>query len=109
MKELYDFRKAYKMCVDCGKEKAIRGETLCPNCKDRRREWDRRRLAKMTDAERTDFKARQAAYQKARRDRLISEGLCVSCGKRKVESYRQCERCRLKVYNRHYWRRAVEI
>ena len=109
MKDLYDFRKSYKMCVDCGKEKAIRGETLCPNCKDRRLEWRLKRELELTDAERADFKARQAAYQKARRDRLISEGLCVSCGKRKAERTLKCEKCRLKYNRLKYWRKAVMI
>lgn len=102
MKELYDFRRQYKMCVDCGKRKAIRGETLCIWCKDWRAEWRERKQAEMSADEIAADKARKAEYQKARRARLIEQGLCVSCGKRKVESFQRCAWCRSK-YNKRRW------
>ena len=100
MKDIYDFRKKYGMCVDCGKRKAIRGETLCIWCKDWRAEYREKKQAEMSADEIAAVKARQMAYQRARRAKLIEQGLCISCGKRKTESYQQCAWCRARYKRR---------
>lgn len=66
-KEVYYWRKAHKICVYCGHEKAEPGRITCPKCKKKRKQH----ATKYYNAE----------LSKARYKERKEKRLCVICGK----------------------------
>lgn len=80
------------ICVYCGKNDACKGETICVECKEKKREYDAR------------HKESASIQAKERRERLKAEGICVQCGKNEaVPGYTLCSTCKSK--NKYRMRR----
>ena len=75
-----DFRwfKNHGMCVQCRKEKAARGRTMCADCLDRHKEWARKYREREPERSRESSDiCHKRLYEKRKQ-----AGLCVSCGSR---------------------------
>ena len=81
-------------CVICHKARADKGYTTCWRCRADRNDRERVRYDNETDEHRQErlIKAKARAY--SRKGRLLEQGLCISCGKRKADYGRQkCAYC----------------
>lgn len=76
--EIYHFYKDAGICVNCHARDAVRGQTRCPDCRDRHNQYRRQR----TEQEQEQMRK----YQRERYESLKGSGLCVRCGKRPPES-----------------------
>lgn len=76
--EIYHFYKDAGICVDCHARDAVRGQTRCPDCRDRHNQYRRQRTEQEQEQRRK--------YQRERYESLKGSGLCVRCGKRPPES-----------------------
>lgn len=86
----YDWYKEHGICVNCHKMNAIRGQTLCPDCRDRRNAQAAERYKQRKD----ELIPHRREYSKKRYEALKAAGLCVRCGKRQPESGKfSCTRC----------------
>ena len=76
-KERYKWLKSHGICVACGQENAVKGQTLCLLCRDKSREntlkWQKNNAEK--------FKNYNKEMQKQRYDFRRKNGLCWICGK----------------------------
>ena len=73
----YDRQKAREsgFCIVCRKRRALDGESECFECKERKREYEKRR------SQTQEYKDRKNAYRRERYKRWIDAGLCGYCGK----------------------------
>lgn len=89
------------ICTRCGEFESEENSCYCLICKMDERE--RKRVCRENATEQQ--KAAQRAHNKAREERLRSEGICITCGKRKAtEGSCRCERCKARA--RELGRRA---
>jgi hypothetical protein len=96
-KEDYQWYKAHHICVSCHQQDAFKGQVLCLDCRDKWTERNRLRKEKELREETPEHRAHRLQKQKERRLRLISQGICVACGKRHALPNRQlCMECNVK-------------
>lgn len=94
-KELYEWRKAHKICVQCGKEKAYKNYVCCLECRMEHNEKERNRVRTSEQIEHNNARARR--YY----DLLVAFGVCTKCKKRDaVKGKIFCETCRQKDLRR---------
>lgn len=90
-KERYYYLKDRGLCVCCGKDYAMDGLTVCPECGFRKAETQRIRRLNQTNEQRM----KGLEWRKINRDKNRAAGLC-SCGKeREDKQYKLCRECRL--------------
>ena len=94
MRRLRAERRAWGLCIYCGKA-ADDGRTTCADCRQAARDkWKKKRK---TDKRRLYASAR-ACYKKRRAER-IAAGVCIRCGVRKPSEWRKtCNACLRKRY-----------
>lgn len=97
--------KAAHICRDCGKQDAytLGGRTYCAECAERhsaaKRKWRQEEVNRESDSE----------AQKRIRAMRANAGLCVYCGKRKIDAGRKvCEICSSKQSRKRHDRRIAE-
>lgn len=97
-RERRKFRKENGICTNCGKEWAMDGLTMCPECsfndsikqRKRRSQFTREQLDKVNE------------YQRNKRKQRATTGFCTTCGnKLKQDVYKTCYECRLRDRRRH--------
>lgn len=93
-KEKRKIRRESRVCIICGKQDArtLKGYCRCKKCAKRHNE--------MNKANYSANREKAAQYQKARRERLKAEGLCIVCGREKaVDGHSLCQHCldRLRI------------
>ena len=87
-RERYHWLKEHGICTKCGQTWAEAGHVTCKSCYMKQRAW-----AKRTDPDRS----KQRARERARREKLRADGLCLWCGKEKaVPEHTLCPNCRSK-------------
>lgn len=76
----YYERKRLHLCVWCGKQDArtLTGKIYCFECNEKRREYFKKHYSIPDVAERT------RKYRIERKRKLLEQGLCTNCGKRKI-------------------------
>jgi len=74
-REIKKLRASKNLCLNCGLMPPKPNQTQCENCC-----------------------IKQAQYQKAHHQRLISKKLCTRCGKPSYQSYKICQECRAKEF-----------
>lgn len=83
------FSKQLGICTCCGTRKARLGRILCEDCSDKAKEYKTKNHDRILESERESYLKR--------RDKRMSEGICVKCGKRKsVEGKQYCGVCASK-------------
>lgn len=88
--EDYMWYRSLGMCTACRKRKAIKGQTVCPDCRDKRREYERKRYLETRD-EKRDYHKR---YNKSLYEARKAAGICVRCGKHPPETGKwSCTTC----------------
>lgn len=87
-RERYYFLKAHGICTKCGCADAVLNRTLCADCLYKSNE----RAAKRRNAMTAEEKKRQIDWIREYRRKLVSQGLCVECGKP------QCKYSRSRCY-----------
>ena len=93
----YQWYKAHHICVRCHQREAVKGQVACLDCRDKDREYDRKRKAESLAKESPEHKAERLRKAKERRERLKAQGLCIWCGKHKALSGKQhCLECGIK-------------
>lgn len=98
MTELRKWYKANGICVHCGQENAVQGQTLCFRCREKVREANRRYYAHNRDK----HKERTNRQGKERTEERRAQGICTKCGRRKPETGRaRCAVCNAR--NRRYY------
>lgn len=84
--------KEHGLCSRCGRETALPGLTICLACKEKK--IHSYKAMPLADTR----KRENAASMKQRYDRLKAQGICVICGKRKVDDgLVRCHDCRLQA------------
>jgi len=92
-KQIRDYCRKKGICPTCKKREAAKGFVQCPECIEKRTNYNAMRRARDREA-----------YNQSRREqkaRLLAEGRCA-CGKPLAEGKKRCERCLLR--NRQYRR-----
>ena len=104
--EYYHWYKDHGICVECRKEKAAKGKTMCPNClsKIADKRWER--YNRMTEEEREEKNRIRREKSKALRDYRRANGLCTICGEPVYKNYSKCYRH--YIYCMKYTRRGNE-
>lgn len=80
-------------CINCCKEKAFEGRTMCPDCLDKNKE-----RAERTRSEKS--KEQRRKYIKRKRELCIAFGVCRECFKRTAKVGLKCTECYAKEINR---------
>ena len=85
-KEVREWRKAHKMCVYCGREKALEGRTMCLVCMMDCRERSRERSRNMSEEQKR---------KKSEKNKLIgaekkARGECRQCSRPVFENHAYC-------------------
>jgi len=127
-KEKHDYRKANGLCVKCGKPKDDSDRLQCESCRKEQSEYLKMRrkyflnnkicpicrTTRLADGEKvcTDCsqklkdrresygygKGDMRAYNRARRERLKAQGLCVTCGREKADGGTvTCRKCKKRA------------
>lgn len=92
-REEYAFRKKYKMCVKCGKERVYGDSVFCLACKMDKRDSQKENYKPLSkeQSNKKSKKAMEIYYSRK------GSGICVKCGKRPSEKgYVMCNVCRYK-------------
>ena len=85
--------KSLGICARCGKVSVFKGETLCPEC--RAKHMNAVEQYRRNHPEK--YKAMHDVANKKRTDYLRANGICITCGKRKVyDGCVQCSICLIK-------------
>ena len=96
-KALYNARKEAGLCARCGKVPVRKGHVMCAQCEADIAEWHRAKHEQMPPEEREAYLARERARNRARRDRLKAQGMCIDCGKCPAEGGKlRCKTCAAK-------------
>lgn len=91
--ETYQWRKAHKICVNCGRQDAAIGFVQCGEC-----------IEKKNNKYHANAEKSKACVV-ARMKRLQEAGLCITCGnKRSERSKRYCDKCleKRRLWTRNY-------
>lgn len=84
--ERYEWLKSKGICVNCAKEDAIVGNTLCPDC------WERKDNIRISNA--TAYRDKHLEYSRNLRATRINLNQCVDCGEGLGErKATRCEKC----------------
>lgn len=98
MTETQKMYRAAGICVRCGQRDAKLTSIYCPECADKRAEYNRRWTERNGQKRRDYAHGRYEAKVSERR----SAGLCISCGKRPAKAGRvRCEMCLAKDRESH--------
>ncbi len=105
--ERYNYLKKHHICVQCGQENAIRGQTLCFRCKANDIERKRKNYIRNRD----NILPKAKRKNRERYYKLKEKHICPFCGKRKArmnkvlcdicakkQNYKKREKYRLTVY-----------
>ena len=96
-KAVYNARKEAGLCARCGKASVRKGHVMCVQCEADIAAWHYAKKAQLTPEEREAYLARERARNRARRDRLKAQGLCIVCGKYPTEGGKiRCKTCAAK-------------
>lgn len=97
--EVYEYYKSHHICTNCGNADAVRGETLCPDCRELNRARGLRWYHNLDD----EAKQAESAKKKQRREDWKTTGKCQRCGHplETWSKYKSCETCRAKM-RRYY-------
>lgn len=94
--EVVEYRKWLKSkgyCINCCKEKAFEGRTMCPECLDK--------IKERSEATRTENSREQRRkYIKRKRDICVAFGICRECLKRNAKVGLKCVECHAKELQR---------
>lgn len=85
-KEVREWRKAHKMCVRCGKEKALEGRVMCLVCMMDARERHREEYRQMSDEE----KLKRAEKKKLIREEKKARRECLQCSRAVYKNHAYC-------------------
>ena len=96
----YYWYKEHGICTDCHHREAIRGQILCPDCRDKKN------LAKYIryQKHKEEINEKNKICSERRRAKRKAEGLCVSCGKPLDTNKTRCKCCLIK--NKTYSERS---
>ena len=98
MNEYREWAKENGICVNCFKEKAFNGRTMCPECLDKNKERSEKTRS-------TTSKEQRRLYLKRKRDLCIAFGVCRECLKRPARVGLKCIECHVKEVKRQEKRR----
>lgn len=90
----YQFEKMRRkagLCVSCGKEDAFTmiGRRYCADCSEKRNETKRKYWKNNENYREAQINKKRKIYEERK-----NNGICVRCGKRKVNGFAQCDYCR---------------
>lgn len=106
-KDLYEFYKRNKICVNCGQEKAVSNRVRCFECLEKGRERARARVLAETSEQREIRLAKMKEYRKNRIEKLKEQGLCINCRKPQCSlSTVYCIDCAIKNQRRNNKRKT---
>jgi len=93
--EDYEYYKELGLCVQCKKDNAMVGSTVCPECADKKAEYDRLRWEKLKKSSGfPEYQRKHLIYENNLRQKRRDAGICHICGKRPVEKgYARCYEC----------------
>jgi hypothetical protein len=94
MNEYREWAKEKGLCVNCLKEKALKGRTMCAECLDKHKE-----RCEKTRSEKS--KEQRRKYIKRKRDLCIAFGICRECLKREAKIGNKCLECHVKEIKRN--------
>lgn len=93
-KERREFYKAHGICCQCGREKATKGRSYCLNCLDKISISGYKYRATWSEEKKAEYLKRAAKHHKRLYNERKAAGICVDCGKKKVEENRvRCGIC----------------
>lgn len=82
------------ICTNCLKNRADKGYSTCWRCRADKNDAQRGRYDTETEEHRSERIAKATQKSKERKQRLLDQGLCISCGKRKADYGKQkCRYC----------------
>ena len=94
--------KAKGYCINCCKERAWNGRTMCPECLDKNKESSERTRSEASREQRR-------LYLKRKRELCIAFGVCRECLKKPARVGLKCIECHVKeVQRRERNRRGVK-
>lgn len=96
--EEYLWYKSHGICVDCRSAEAVRGQTRCPDCKDKGKISSKAYY----EAHKEEMDQYKKDYYKRTYAERLQAGVCTVCGKRPPKTgCKRCERCLARGrYNR---------
>lgn len=98
MTELKRWYQEHGVCSCCGQRAAIRGQKLCPDCRD----YYNERNNKYHYEHRSELLPKMRERGQKRYEKRKNEGICVSCGKRPAKQGKvRCAYCLIKDAKRH--------
>ena len=97
-----EYKREHNLCVKCGRNHVSPNRKYCDECL----EWRRDRYEKKKQ-ENPEFINVVKEYSKRHREKYISEGKCVICGKPVFENHTFCYECLLTKRNRAKRDRAL--
>ena len=80
-KELYNFYKENKICVNCGQNNAVKNRVRCIECLAKNADRQAKRRKNMSAEEIKKSNEYHASYIKKMRALRKKDGLCADCGK----------------------------
>lgn len=98
-KEIYNYYKRLKICIECHCKEAYKGKVLCLECIFKRREKEE------TYQQKKRRKKRQNKAAKKRYRERKSKGLCPRCNRKNESNKVYCVYCRSKHSKRYYTKR----
>lgn len=105
MSELRAWYKAHGICVSCGQQNAVQGETRCLECKFKYRESNSQYYVKHKEELNRKCRDRGKQLYDERKER----GICVRCGKRKAQTGKvRCAVCLAKDRQAHIKKSRAE-
>ena len=91
--EEYLWYKDHGICVNCKTNKAVRGQTRCPDCREMQRDAGRKRYQK----KQPEIRAYYKDWNKSKYEQRKADGVCVRCGKKPPQAGKlSCTRCLIK-------------
>lgn len=99
-KEYMEWLKDKGFCINCAKEKAWNGRTMCPECLDKNKERSERTRS-------TESKEQRRRYIKRKRELCIAFGICRECLKKPIKVGLKCTECYAKQNQRNERKRKV--
>ena len=93
MTELKKWYQEHGICSCCGQRDAIRGQRLCPDCRD----YFRERNNKYFYENHSKLLSKKREQGQKRYEKRKNAGICVSCGKRPAKQGKvRCDYCLIK-------------
>lgn len=95
------FWQSQGICPICRKRRIYGEEKQCLECNAYSANWKAKKFANMTEEEREEQRRKDREQRAKLREKRLSQGLCVKCGKENSDKrYKNCPICREKQRNK---------